>query len=119
MSENMRARFSLAHEIAHVILHRNQALSFDLTAARDASSLPYYCKSEWQANAGAAALLAPFNRFARKLESYEIIGDDNAISRLLSADFGISRDCAKRRMNTVRLFLKDPKVIKELSAELD
>ena len=118
MSENMRARFSIAHEIAHVILHRNQALNFDLMAARDASSLPYYRKSEWQANAGAAALLAPFNRFSCALKRYEIIQDDKVIANLLSVSFGISRECAIRRMNTVRTFLNDPKTVKELNLEL-
>lgn len=50
-----RARFTLAHEIGHLVLHQNPIFARSSTQ----ESTPTYCNSEWQANTFAAELLAP------------------------------------------------------------
>jgi hypothetical protein len=60
-----RARFTLAHECAHVILHTEHLLQKLATAARavDITQVPPYISPEWQANTFAAALLMPKQTF--------------------------------------------------------
>lgn len=52
---NLRARFTLAHEIGHALLHNNEQMAFNRTE----SKFPIYCSSEWQANTAAGILLIP------------------------------------------------------------
>ena len=47
-----RQRFTLAHELAHWYLHRN-----NIVLSRVESNTPKYCDSEWQANTFASMLL--------------------------------------------------------------
>lgn len=64
--EEDRARFSLAHEIGHVVLHARQLMRLsriphEMTAAlyRGEPGHPIYRDTEWQAHAFGAALLMP------------------------------------------------------------
>ncbi len=52
-----RPRFTIAHEIGHLVLHRNQLSAF----ARRSEKTPHqaYEDSEWQADTFAGAILAP------------------------------------------------------------
>ena len=50
-----RARFTIAHELCHYLLHDEENISF----ARSKSDIPKYMDPEWQANTFAAELLAP------------------------------------------------------------
>lgn len=52
---NGRDRFTIAHEIGHFFLHRDESISF----ARADVSIPTYKKPEWQANTFAGELLVP------------------------------------------------------------
>ena len=52
-----RARFTIAHEIGHFFLHRNQSL----VLCRSGDHIPPYRNSEWQANTFAGELLVPFH----------------------------------------------------------
>ena len=75
---NARFRFTLAHELAHVILHRrdleaNRGRAFrDMVTATEKlpPDVPIYCSPEWQANAWAGAFLMPLaavRAYLRKL----------------------------------------------------
>lgn len=52
-----RDRMTIAHEIAHILLHSDQRPSF-ARAFKD-YELPGYCSAEWQAKAFAGELLVP------------------------------------------------------------
>lgn len=52
-------RFTIAHELGHFFLHRNQTLAF-AKKAKD-GDIPTYANSEWQADVFARNLLAPFS----------------------------------------------------------
>ena len=79
---NGRARFTIAHEIGHFILHDGVALARFNDGKHKA-----YEDSEWQANFFAAELLAPC------IACKEI----NSIERLVNS-FGISYECAEYRI---------------------
>ena len=108
MDDNARARFSLAHEIAHVVLHGKQSDSFDLKAARNSGRVPAYRDSEWQANTGAAALLAPYKQFSKELGRLDrIYMREKEEASLLSTMFHISKECAQRRIRAIREYQLD------------
>ncbi|GIP57929.1 ImmA/IrrE family metallo-endopeptidase [Paenibacillus woosongensis] len=52
-----RDRFTIAHEIAHYLLHTPKTVAF--ARANGSEKLPAYLDPEWQANAFAGELLAP------------------------------------------------------------
>lgn len=56
-NDNGRDRFTVAHEVAHYILHQT-GYSF----ARSTQKIPAYCDPEWQANVFASELLMPSNQ---------------------------------------------------------
>ena len=120
IESNNRARFSVAHEISHVILHREQADSFDMMVARNIErKLPSYRTSEWQANLGAAALLMPYGRFSKALhEACMLFKDEKAVIRYLSLRFGASKDSVERRAKTIVGYETDMEKRKKL-AELE
>ena len=57
LKDNGRDRFTLAHEVGHFTLHRNQDYRF----ARVETYVPAYRNAEWQANTFASQLLMPRN----------------------------------------------------------
>lgn len=77
-----RARFTLAHELAHLLLHGKSNISF----ARATENVPAYRKPEWQANTFAAELLIP--RHLVKDMSLEDV----------MQECGVSRQCAEIQM---------------------
>lgn len=79
---NGRARFTIAHEIGHFILHDGVAL-----ARSNDGKHKTYEDSEWQANFFAAELLAPCIA-CKEMGSVE----------MLVNNFGISYECAEYRM---------------------
>lgn len=56
-----RHRFTVAHEIGHLLFHDNLTVSL----ARNKEPIPKYKDPEWQANTFAAELLVPFNKIPR------------------------------------------------------
>lgn len=54
-SGNTRDRFTLAHELGHLLLHGGDSISF----ARSGEKIKAYQNPEWQANTFAAELLVP------------------------------------------------------------
>lgn len=74
---DLRARFTIAHELGHFVLHEGVAL-----ARGNAKDHKIYEDSEWQANCFAAELLAPINQCIDMTE-------DEIMEK-----FHISRQCA-------------------------
>lgn len=54
-----RSRFTIAHELGHFFLHRNQTLAFGRPA--EDGLIPAFRHSEWQADTFARNLLAPLD----------------------------------------------------------
>lgn len=70
-----RDRLTMAHELGHLLLHNMKNLSL----ARNAKQkIPAYCDPEWQANAFAGELLAPYEFLKGK--SVEKIAENYGIS---------------------------------------
>lgn len=83
-SMNARHRFTIAHEIGHLLLHRNVKL------ARSDGERKIYEDPEWQANVFAAEFLAPAH----------LIGGMSAAE--ISLAFGISKQAATNRYNSIK-----------------
>ena len=64
-----RDRLTLAHELAHLILHGPKKIA--LARVSENTRVPAYCDSEWQANTFAGEFLAPY-RFARAMTEQSI-----------------------------------------------
>lgn len=65
--KNPRDRFTVAHEVGHLLLHDNESISY----GRTNKPIKPYENPEWQANTFAAELLIPINQI-RNLSPYEI-----------------------------------------------
>ena len=111
-----RYRFSLAHELAHAVLHQDifKQLKYSSVAAwkasRDAIPEKAYSWLEWQANCFAGLILVPPLALASKFElavaHAESVGIDiydarpeawDNIERWLGAEFGVSTAVISRR----------------------
>ncbi len=96
-----RARYSVAHEFGHTVLHTNQLIRLaELNVAsqvamhRGGSDHPPYMDTEWQANAFASALLMPACGIRDLEEQFGL----PATPRLLAATFGVSSEAASYRL---------------------
>lgn len=69
MKGNGHCRFTLAHELGHFFLHRNDFIAFGKKS--EDGDIPPCRHSEWQANMFARNLLAPFS-MTRNMSSAEI-----------------------------------------------
>lgn len=76
-----RDRLTIAHEIGHLFLHGTEKIS--LARVEKEYEVPTWCDPEWQANAFAGELLAPF-RFIKELSISDI-----------QAKYGVSATAAK------------------------
>lgn len=74
-----RERFTVAHELGHLVLHQNVALSF----ARSEDTVKAFEDPEWQANTFAAELLVPIDKIT-----------DMSIEEI-SKKYGVSYQVAK------------------------
>ena len=81
MNGDGRCRFTIAHELAHFFMHRNQKLAFGRKAQN--GNIPTYMNSEWQANVFARNLLAPLSMTR------------GMISQVIETLFGVSRSVAE------------------------
>lgn len=77
-----RARFTLVHEIGHLLFHTEENIMF----ARSDQKIPAYSDPEWQANTFAAELLIPKNM----VQGMSI---DDVVEKC-----GVSRQCAEIQM---------------------
>ncbi|RQW70335.1 ImmA/IrrE family metallo-endopeptidase [Halomonas sp. YLB-10] len=74
-----RSRFTLAHELGHYFMHRDQPASFSR-----ATNFPIFCDSEWQAD-----------RFASELLIDRRLFDSSWSVEQIMETFGVSRKAAK------------------------
>lgn len=98
VSGEFRARFTLAHECAHALLHCKQIQAMiesgqKLTLNRR-SSVPAFRDPEWQANTFASAFLMPLN-------ALKLFGNRVFDPRFLSSKFGVSVPAAEVRIKNV------------------
>lgn len=99
-----RARFSLAHELGHAIVHARKLremreIPHDVPALRK-GEVPrhrYFEDSEWQADAFGAALLMPAAGLA-ELEAHRI----TLTPALVARHFGVSPEAARYRLDNYR-----------------
>ena len=88
---NGHARFTIAHEIGHFIMHRKQ-----IHMARKANdNTKIYCDSEWQADEFAGRLLVPTNeirQYSNALYSNLYVADE------IAERYGVSAICAEIRL---------------------
>lgn len=82
-------RFTIAHELGHVILHKDQ-IGFAREFKRNDK---VYCNSEWQANEFAGALLVPEN---------EIISQNLFNPCLIAEKYAVSLECAQLRLKKIK-----------------
>lgn len=87
-NENPRDRFTIAHEIGHLFLHKGINISLN----RGNESIPAYKDPEWQANTFAAELLVP--TFIRNLENMSV--ED------VSKTYGVSKKVAEIQLEHLR-----------------
>ena len=83
-----RQRFTIAHEIGHILLHHNGGQDIDFTDYRNNDR---YDKKEFEADNFAAALLMPK---ARSLEVWGLTGDVDDFARAMK----VSRKAAAIRL---------------------
>jgi Zn-dependent peptidase ImmA (M78 family) len=107
----VRQRFSIAHEIGHFVLHREQVQLFiDKTYKaffRDGKSARGTNKMEREANAFAAALLMPSGLIRRAAKSYEFeLGDEGGPVDDLAELFQVSTQAMTYRLMNLGLFSK-------------
>lgn len=106
-TDDGRARFTLAHECGHVVLHTDQWLHKLAIAARpiDLTAVKPFVSPEWQANKFAAVLLMPEQTFwpAYCTIKDELYGFESVIAQELARMFKVSRQATEKRI----LFLED------------
>lgn len=82
---NHRDRFTLAHELGHLLLHGGDSISF----ARSNEKIKAYLNPEWQANTFAAELLVPTNSI------------DGLTVQQISEKYNVSRKVAEIQLQHV------------------
>ena len=98
---NVRQRFTIAHELAHFILHKDSKLFIDRKQKliyRDSTSSTGEVLREREANAFAAALLMP-----RTLIDNEVSNllDEEEIVSILAEKFGVSKLAMSFRLSNL------------------
>lgn len=103
-NEYPRDRYTLAHEVGHVILHSNIVMQLAPLAARRNTQRPIktYENAEWQAEHAAGALLMPLVTLLPFLCSlYEDHHSDREIVKEIQAVYGVSCSAATARIRAV------------------
>lgn len=96
--DDPRARFTFTHELVHVVAHQRELVRLSHIPhteglLRAVPSHKPYEDSEWQADAGAAAVLMPATALARLEEQGPL-----TISTIMRI-FGVSYEAAKNRLD--------------------
>lgn len=84
-----RAKFTIAHEIGHLVLHRN--IKAGGAYARSITNHKVFEDSEWQADNFSAEFLMPYEEMHRVNSPHEI-----------QFKYGVSNEAAKYRYNKVK-----------------
>lgn len=101
-----RQRFSIAHELAHYVLHRDGATVFvdsTLTFYRDQRSSDGVYAQEIEANAFAAALLMPEPLVRRCIAEEQLDFHDELAAARLAARLGVSQQALAIRLARLNL----------------
>lgn len=111
---NSHHRFTIAHEVGHVILHKEQLLSRQYTLHR--TMIKAYEDSEWQADTAAGCLLAPLSlceTLFRVQEKKDQI-DFQMFEHRIQTRFGLSKSSAARKVQQIK---ENPMIIGRLKQE--
>ncbi|MGI5174013.1 ImmA/IrrE family metallo-endopeptidase [Treponema sp. OMZ 840] len=103
-NENPRSRYTLAHEIGHIILHSKIVMQLALLAARRNTERPIktYEDAEWQAEHAAGALLMPIVTLLPLLCTlYESNYSDRKTVQEVKDIYGVSVRAAEARTRAV------------------
>jgi Zn-dependent peptidase ImmA (M78 family) len=101
-----RQRFTIAHELAHYLLHRDAASVFiDASPVffRDETSSEGSKAQEIEANAFAAELLMPAAALRARVGNRPVDGHDEAALRRLASEFGVSPQALLIRLTRLDL----------------
>lgn len=100
-----RRRFTLAHELAHILLHRDElerAVHVDRgSLRRDALSAEGVDPIEIEANAFAAELLMPTHLLISELKRHPVDLEDDAAVAALAKRFRVSDAAMRYRLNSL------------------
>ena len=102
----VRKRFSIAHEIAHFVLHKGESDIFidkAYVAFRNLDSAAGEKRAEIQANQFAAALLMPKESIRREMGEGVIDLGDEEVLKELAAKFLVSSQAMAYRMSALEL----------------
>ena len=101
-----RLRFTIAHEIAHWLIHQNYYTNAGFIATRrDPETNPIFKKIEWQANVIATNLLMPIHQVKKAFYGFNGF---NCASGYITAKLARLFDVSGEAMG---IFLKDHKLI--------
>lgn len=104
-----RARFTLAHELAHALLHGDLLVEKEGQAFRDETctaqsskpdGIPYYRWPEWQANVWASAFLMPAEAIRSFVEGKGVADEEFSIQDM-AQHFQVSVQAARIRLEQV------------------
>lgn len=101
-----RQRFTIAHEIGHMLLHKGEEVHVDRTYRvnlRDDLSSQAVSRDEIQANAFAAALLMPEEMLIEDLRGQDIDFENEDQLRVLAAKYGVSFQALNLRLANLGL----------------
>lgn len=99
-----RQRFTIAHEIGHLVCHIHETLHIDrrfATFARDELSSQAVDKSEIEANAFAAEILMPIFMLQQEIRNYDVDYEDDDFIRRLSRKYGVSLQAMTFRLANI------------------
>ena len=106
-----RQRFTVAHEVGHLVLHEDKAMFVDKLVRvhlRDSNSATGTLSEEREANAFAAALLMPRSQVMEALNRVkELTGDD--LVRSLAERFEVSSQAMEYRLANLGLVVVVPR----------
>ena len=106
---NERQRFTIAHELGHMILHKQQPVNYDraMMLMRDGRSSDGTHTQEIQANKFAAELLMPETEMYKDISSLDLpdlLSDHPEVShdfQFLCSKYGVSSAAMKVRLSTL------------------
>lgn len=101
-----RKRFTIAHEIGHLLLHADQAMSVDvapISLNRDANSSSGENWREIEANYFAASILMPTKDVIKYFEKWKNLEEDDLLEKLASR-YEVSLQAMSIRLGKLGLF---------------
>lgn len=102
-----RKRFTIAHEIGHLLLHADQALNIDvnpISLNRDMQSSAGENWREIEANYFAASLLMPTEDVLTSFEKWKNLEEDDCLQKMASR-YGVSLQAMSIRLGKLGLVL--------------